>query len=224
MAGLLVAALFDVRHQNAVSADSHIFVFTQFARSSKPGIQVRLKGLANDKFLDRADGMADEVDVFVLQLGAKQRSGDHREGHLHQVGVDIDGAGTDLPVEIPQRLGERVLHDRGQSIKLLSIEALLDKPSLRAPGFAVGRQKPLPQEVAHPFYLNLGFLVIFRVGLQYMLNDRWIGRNDDLFETTQVEPECVAEAFRVVRQNVYGVPGHRRRIHKGAKAGDRGYR
>ena len=34
-----------------------------------------------------ADGVADEVDVFVLQAGAEERfQGDHREGDLHQGG------------------------------------------------------------------------------------------------------------------------------------------
>ena len=192
--------------------------------SGKPGIQVGLKGLPNDKFLDGADGMADEVDVFVLQPGAKQRSGDHREGHLHQVGVDIDGADTDLSVEIPQRLGEGVLHDRGQSLKLFSIETLLDKTPLCAPGFPVGGEKTFAQEVAHPLYLNFGFLVIFRVGLQYVLNDGGIGSNDGLFKATQIEPECVAEEFGVLRQDLHGIAGHRARIRKGAKSGNNGYR
>ena len=141
MAGRLVAAFPDVFKQNAVSAGSHVFVPAEFARDFKPGIQIGLKGLPNNKFLNGADGMADEVDVFVLQLGAKQRSGDHREGHLHQVRVDIDWADTDLSVEIPQRLGEGVLHDSGQSLKLLSVETLLDETPLCTPGFPVGGQK-----------------------------------------------------------------------------------
>ena len=74
VAGRFVAALLDVFEQNAVRAGSHFFVSAQFARDGKPGIQVGLKGLPNDKFLDGADGMADEVDVFVLQPCAKQRS------------------------------------------------------------------------------------------------------------------------------------------------------
>ena len=192
VAGRLVAALLDVRHQNAVGADSHLFVFAQVARSGEPGIQVRLNGLPNDKFLDRADGMAYEVDVFFLQPGAKQRSGDHRKRHFHQLGVDIDGAGMDLSVEIFQRLGEGILHDRGQSIQLLSIETLLDKAPLRFPGLPVGGEKAFAQEVPHPLYLDLGFLVILRIGLQHVLNDAGIGRNDGLFNATQIEPEGVA--------------------------------
>ena len=81
---------------------SHLFVPAQFARNCKIGIKVRLKGLSNDKFLHGADGMADKVDIFVLQPRAEQRPGDHREGHFHQVWIDIDRAVTDLPVEIPQ--------------------------------------------------------------------------------------------------------------------------
>jgi hypothetical protein len=87
-----------------------------------------------------------------------------------------------LSVEIPQRLGEGVLHDRGQSLELLSIEALLDETPLRAPGFSVGGEKTFAQEVAHPLYLNFGLLVILRIGLQHVLNDGGIGRNDGLFE------------------------------------------
>ena len=101
-----------------------------------------------------------------------------------------------MPVEFPQRFGERVLHDRRKSLKLFSIETLLDKTPLCAPGFPVGGQKTFAQEVAHPLHLNFGFLVILRVGLQHVLNDGGIGRNDGFLKATQIEPERVAEELR----------------------------
>jgi hypothetical protein len=164
---------------------------------------------------------ADEVDVFVFQPGAKQRSADHREGNLHQVGVDIDGADAGLSVEIPQRLGEGVLHDRGQNFELLSIETLLDEAPLRAPGFPVGGEKTLAQEVAHPLHLNFGFVVVLRIGLQHVLNDGGIGGYDGLFDAAKIEPEGVAVEFGVLRQNLHGIAGHRARIHEGAEIGKR---
>jgi hypothetical protein len=81
---------------------------------------------------------------------------------------------------------------------LFSIETLLDKAPLCTPGFPVGGEKTFAQEVAHPLYLNFGFLIIFRIGLQDVLNDGGIGSNDELFNTTQIEPECVAEEFGVL--------------------------
>jgi hypothetical protein len=126
----------------------------------------------------------------------------------------------DLSIEIPQRLGKGVLHDGGQRIKLLSIEALLDETPLRAPGFSVGREKTFPQEVAHPLYLNFGFLVVLRIGLQHVLNDSGIDGNDRLLETTYIEPECVAEGFVVPGQNRHGIAGHCGRIRKAAKSGN----
>ena len=224
VAGLLVAALLDVVHQNAVGAGAHLFVFAQFAGDGKPGIHVGLKGLPNDEFLDGADGVADEVDVFVFQLGAEQRPGDHGEGHFHQVGVNIDGAGTGLSFEIPQRLGERVLHDRGESLELFSIETLLDQAPLSAPGFTVGGEKAFAQEVAHPLYLNFRFLVVLRVGLQYVLNDVGIGGDDGLFKAAYIEPECVAEEFGVLCQDLHGIADHGGRVRKGTKSGNDGYR
>jgi hypothetical protein len=83
---------------------------------------------------------------------APNSDGRPSEGHFHQVGVDIDGADTGLSVEIPQRLREGVLHDRGQNVQLFSIEALLDETPLRAPGFPVGGEKAFAQEVAHPLH------------------------------------------------------------------------
>src|SRR5271155_2488222 len=71
MAGRFVAALLDVFEQNSVRAGSHAFVSAQFARDSEPRIQIGLKGLPNYEFLDGADGMAYEIDVFVLQPRAK---------------------------------------------------------------------------------------------------------------------------------------------------------
>ena len=223
VAGRFVAALADVFKQNGVRAGAHVFVFAQFARNCKIGIQVGLKGLPNDKSLDGADGMADEVDVFVLQPRAEQRSGDHREGHFHQVGVDIDRADLGLPVEVPQRVGERVLHDRRKNLKLFSLEPPLDKTTLRAPGLSVGGQKTFAQEVPHPLYLNFGLLVILRIGLQHVLNDGGISSGDGLFNAAQLEPECVAKEFVVLGQHVYGIDGHRTRIREGSKSGDNWY-
>ena len=71
VAGRFVAALPDVFEQNGVRAGSHVFVSAQLALEGEPGIQIRLKGLPNDEFLDGADGMADKIDVFVLQPCAK---------------------------------------------------------------------------------------------------------------------------------------------------------
>ena len=58
----------------------------------------------------------DDVNVVVFQPGSEQRSPDHAEGHLHEVGVDVDGAASGLPVEIPHRVGKRILHDRGENV------------------------------------------------------------------------------------------------------------
>src|SRR5271155_3110133 len=71
VAGWFVAALPYVLEQNGVSAGSHVFVSAQFARDGEPGIQIGLKGLPNNEFLDGADGMANKIDVFVLQPSAK---------------------------------------------------------------------------------------------------------------------------------------------------------
>ena len=214
VAGRLLAPPPDVVEQNAVGAGSHFLVSAQFAGDGKPGIQVGLNGLTNHKFLDGRDGPADEVDVFVFQPGAKQRPADHLEGHFHQLGVDIDGADTGLSVEIPQRLRERVLHDRGQNVQLFSIETLLDESPLRAPDFPVAGEKTLAQEVAHPLHLNFGFVVILRIGLQHVLNDGGIGGYDGLFDAAKIKPECVAEEFGVLRENLYGIAGHPARIRE----------
>jgi hypothetical protein len=106
----------------------------------------------------------------------------HREGNLHHEGVDIDWADTGLSVEIPQRVGEGVLHDRGQNIELLPIEARLDETPLRAPGFSVGGEKTFAQEVAHPLHLNFGLVVVLRIGLQHVLNDGGIDGYNRLLE------------------------------------------
>ncbi len=128
--------------------------------------------------------------------GAKQRPADHPEGNFHQVGVDIDGADTGLSVEIPQRVGEGVLHDRGQNFQLLSIETLLDEAPLRAPDFPVAGEKTLAQEMAHPLHLNLGFVVVLRIRLQHVLNDDGIGGYDGLLDAAKIESEGVADGAR----------------------------
>jgi hypothetical protein len=224
VAGRFVAALLDVFEQNGVRAGSHVFVFAKLARDGEPGIQIGLKGLPNDEFLDRADRTADKIDVSILQACAKKRSRDHRESDFHQVGVDIDGTTADLSIEIPQRFGERVLHDRGERIELLSIESRLDETPLRTPGFSVRREKTFSQEVAHALYLNFGFLVVLRIGFQYVLNHNRIDGNYRLLETTNPEPECVAEDLVVPGQHLHGITGHGARIHKAAKSGNNGDR
>ena len=42
----------------------------QFTRDSEPGIEVRLDGLPNHEFLDRRNGQANEIDVFLFQPGS----------------------------------------------------------------------------------------------------------------------------------------------------------
>ena len=155
--------------------------------------------------------------------GAKQRSADHPEGNLHHEGVDIDGADTGLSVEIPQRVGEGVLHDRGQNFELLSLKTRLDEAPLRAPGFPVGGEKTLAQEMAHPLHLNFGLVVVLRIRLQHVLNDDGIGGDDGLFDAAKIEPEGVAVEFGVLRENLYGIAGHRARIQEGAESGDGGH-
>jgi hypothetical protein len=57
-----------------------------------------------------------------------------------------------------------------------------------------------------------------------VLNNSGIDRNDRFFETTQIEPECVAEDFVVAGQNLHGIAEHRARIRKAAKSGNNGNR
>ena len=121
---------------------------------------------------------------------------DHLEGHFHQKRVNIDGAEVGLSVEILQRFGERILHDRGQNVQLFSIETLLDEAPLRAPNLPVAGEKTFAQEVAHSLHLNFGFVVVLRIGLQHVLNDDGIGSYDGLSDAAKVEPEC---AHREVR-------------------------
>jgi hypothetical protein len=102
----------------------------------------------------------------------------------------------------------------------LRSKALLDEAPLRLPGFSMGREQALAEEVAHPLYLNLRLLVVFRIGLQHMLNDSGIDGNDRLLDATQIEAECIAEGLVVLRQNLHGIAGHGGRIRKGAQAGD----
>ena len=124
------------------------------------------------------------------------------------------------PVEIPQRLREGVLHDRGQNVQLSSIETFLDEAPLYSPGFSVGGEKTFAQEVAHPFHLNFGFVVIFRIGLQHVLNNGGISGNNSLLDTTQIKSKGVSEVFRVLRENPDGIEGHPSRIGKRAQSGN----
>ena len=114
MARLFVAALLDVGKENLVGVGAHVVVTLEFTGGSEPGVEVGLQGLANDEFLHGGNGVADEVDVFVPEVGAEERARDHGEGHLHEVGVDVDGAVVDLAVELAEGVGERVLHDGGE--------------------------------------------------------------------------------------------------------------
>jgi hypothetical protein len=106
---------------------------------------------------------------------------------------------------------------------LFSIEALLNETPLRSPGFSMGGEKTFAQEVAHSLYLNIRFLVILRIGLQHVLNDGGIGRDDGFFQTTQIEFERIAEEFGVPGQNLYGIADHGERIRKGAGPGNDRY-
>ena len=126
-------------------------------------IQIGLNRLPNHEFLDGRNGQADEVDVFLVQSGAKQGSGYHREGNLHHERVDIDRADTGLSVEVPQRVGEGVLHDGGKNLELLSFKTRLDEAALRAPGFSLSGEKTLAKEMAHPLFLDFGLVVVLRI-------------------------------------------------------------
>jgi hypothetical protein len=88
----------------------------------------------------------------------------------------------------------------------------------------VRREKTFPQEVAHALYLNFGFLIVLRIGFQHVLNDGGIDGNHRGLETTNPEPERVAEDFVVPGQNLHGITGHGARIRKAAKSGDNGDR
>ena len=192
----------------------------QGARSGKPRVHVRLQRLPDDELLHRANGVAHQRDVLILEVRPEQRTGDHGEGHLHEVGVDVDGAVTNLRVELLHGFGERILHDRGERIELFAVETLLNQTTLRAPGFAVGCQQPLAQEVPHPFHLDVGLLVVLRIGLQNVLHDRRAGRDDGLFKAAQVElkrftvPLCVGgEDFNRIGDDGAG-------IREGAETGN----
>ena len=87
----------------------------------------------------------------------------------------------------------------------------------------MGGEKTFAQEVAHPLHLNFGFVIVFRIGLQHVLNDDGIGGNDGLFDAAKVEPECVAEQFRVLRESLDGIVGHPARIREGAESGNGGH-
>src|ERR1700683_1880388 len=222
VAGGLLAPPPDVVEQKAEGAGSHFLVPAQFSRDGKPRIQVGLNGLANHKFLHGRDGNADEVDVLLFQSGAKQRPAYHREGNFHHEGIDIDRAEPGLSVEVPQRVGQGVLHDRGQNFQLLSLKTGLDEAPLCAPSLPFSGKKTLAQEVAHALHLNLGLAVVLRIRLQHLLNDDGIGGYDGLLDTAKIESEGVALERCVLRENLYRIAGHRARIQEGAKSGDGG--
>ena len=133
------------------------------------------------------------------------------------------GPSLGLSVEIPQRVGEGVLHDRGQNFELLSFKTRLDQTPLCFPGFPLGGEKAFAQEVAHPLLLDLGFVIVLRVGLQHMLNDDGIGGDNGFFDAAKIEAESFAMEFGVLGKNLYGIAGHGARIQEGLGSGDGGY-
>src|SRR5215469_1114493 len=212
MTGDFLAPPLDVVVQNAERAVSHFPVPAQFARNGKPRIHIGLNSLPNHEFLDGRNGQADEVDVFLFQSGAKQGSGYHREGNLHHERVDIDRADTDLSGEVPQRVGEGVLHDGGKNLELLSFKTRLDEAPLCAPGFSLSGEKPLAKEMAHPLFLDFGLVVVLRIRFQHMLNDDWIDGDNGLLDAPKIKPEGVAMELDVLGENPYRVVGHCARI------------
>ena len=162
--------------------------------------------------------MADEVDVFILQPGAEQRTGDHGEGHLHQLRIDVDGAETDLLVEVASESASESCMIDGERVQLLAIEALLDETPLVAPGFAMGGKQTFTQEVAHSLHLDLGLLVVLPVGLQHVLNDGRIDGDNGFLQPAEIDPESVTELLVVLRQNPHRVAGHGARVGEAAKA------
>src|SRR5215469_12862578 len=77
--------------------------------------------------------------------------------------------------------------------------------------------------MAHPFFLNVRFVVVLRIGLQYMLNDNGIDRDDGSLHAAKIETESVAMEFDELRQNPYWIVGHRARIQKGLESRDGGH-
>ena len=128
-----------------------------------------------------------------------------------------------MSVEIPQRLGEGVLHDRGQNFELLSFKTRLDEAPLRAPGLPLSGEKTLAQEMAHPLLLDFRLVVVLRIRLQHVLNDDGIGGDNGLLDAAKIEPEGVAMEFGVLGENLYRIVGHRARIQEGAESGDGGH-
>ena len=108
------------------------------------------------------------------------------------------------------------------SLELLAVKALLDEAALGAPGFAVGGEQALAEEVAHPFYLDVGLLVVLPVGLEDLLNDGGIDGDDGFFNAAEVEAKGVAVLREIRLQGGDGVAGEGGRIREGAEAGNGG--
>ncbi len=154
-AGRFVAPFLDVLDENSIGAGPHLLMLSQFSVDGKQGIQVRLQGLADDEFLNCGDRMTDEVDVFFLEFGAEERAGNHGEGHLHYVRVDVNGAQSGLSVEFTEGVVEGLAQENGEFLELFAIETFLDQTAVYAPCFALGGEQAAAQKVAHTLFLNL---------------------------------------------------------------------
>ena len=108
----------------------------------------------------------------------------------------------------------------GQGFELLAVKTFLDEAALRAPGFTVGGEQALAEEVAHAFHLDVGLLVVLGVGLEDVLNDGGIDGDDRLFNATEIEAERVAELTGVGLQDLDGIGGRGARVGEGTKAGN----
>src|SRR5208337_228894 len=127
-----------------------------------------------------------------------------------------------MSVEVLQRVGEGVLHDRGDHFELLSLKTRLDEAPLRAPSLPLSGEKTFAQEMAHALHLNLGLAIVLRVRLQHVLNDDGIGGDNGLLDAAKIESEGVAVERGVLREHLYRIVGHGARIQEGAESGDGG--
>ena len=68
--GRFVPPRLDVLEQNRIRARTHLLVLAEFSRNGEPGVEIGLKGLPDDEFLDGADGLTDKLDVFIPEPSA----------------------------------------------------------------------------------------------------------------------------------------------------------